>query len=69
MLIATLIHMARRWQDSLPPLTPAARASLRTRRELAALPPELQRDIGWPPEEYAAMPSHQKHNTNRSLAS
>ncbi len=68
MLIATLVHMVRRWQDGLP-LTPAAREKLRARRELAALPPELQRDIGWPPEEYPAMPPRHKHNRNRSLAS
>lgn len=68
MLIATMLHMMRRWQDSLP-LNPAARENLKARRELAALPPELQRDIGWPPEEYPARSPRQKHNGNRSLAS
>ncbi|PPJ46582.1 hypothetical protein C0075_13055 [Rhizobium sp. KAs_5_22] len=68
MLIATMLHMMRRWQDSLP-LNPAARENLKARRELAALPPELQRDIGWPPEEYPALPSRQTHNKNRSLSS
>ena len=68
MLIATLLHMARRWHEVLP-LTPAIRKDLKARRELAALPPELQRDIGWPPEEYPAIPPHQTHNTNRSLSS
>ncbi len=68
MLIATMLHMMRRWQDSLP-LNPAARENLRARRELAALSPELQRDIGWPPEEYPARSPRQKDNGNRSLAS
>ena len=68
MLIATLLHMVRRWHEVLP-LTPAIRKELKTRRELAALPPELQRDIGWPPEEYPTMSPQYKHNKNRSLAS
>ena len=68
MLIATMLQMLRHWHEGLT-LTPAARKDLRARRELAALPPELQRDIGWPPEEYAASPPHQTQNTNRSLAS
>lgn len=68
MLIATMLHMMRRWQSGLP-LTPTARENLKARREMAALPPELQRDIGWPPEEYPAMSPRHKHNKNRSLAS
>lgn len=68
MLIATMLHMMRRWQDGLS-LTPAARENLRAHRELAALPPELLRDIGWPPEEYPALPSRQTHNKTRSLPS
>lgn len=61
MLIATLLNMVRRWPDGLP-LTPAARENLKARRELAALPPELQRDIGWPPEEYPPVLPRHKHN-------
>jgi len=53
MLIATMLQMLRHWHEGLT-LTPAARKDLRARRELAALSPELQRDIGWPPEDYAA---------------
>lgn len=68
MLIATLLDMVRRWHEVLP-LTPAARQNPRARRELASLSPELQRDIGWPPEEYTAIEPHRKHHTNRSLAS
>lgn len=68
MLIATLLDITRRWHEVLP-LTPAARQNLRARRELASLSPELQRDIGWPPEEYTAIEPHRKHHTNRSLAS
>ncbi len=67
MLIATLLHMVRRWHEVLP-LTPAIRKELKTRRELAALPPELQRDIGWPPEEYPPSAPRQTRNQNRSLA-
>lgn len=63
MLIATLLHMTRGWHEVLP-LTPATRQNLRARRELAALPPELQRDIGWPPEEYPATPLRPTDNGN-----
>lgn len=68
MLIATLLDITRRWHEVLP-LTPAARKNLKARRELASLPPELQRDIGWPPEEYPATPARRTHNGTRSLAS
>lgn len=68
MLIATLLDMVRRWHDVLP-LTPGARQNLRARRELASLSPELQRDIGWPPEEYTAIEPHRTQHRNRSLAS
>lgn len=68
MLIATLLDMVRRWHEVLP-LTPAARQNLRARRELASLSPELQRDIGWPPEEYTAIEPPRTHHTNRSFTS
>ena len=68
MLIATMLQMLRHWHEGLT-LTPAARKDLRARRELAALSPELQRDIGWPPEDCAATTPSQIHNGNRSVAS
>lgn len=67
MLIATLLDMVRRWHEVLP-LAPAARQNLRARRELGSLSPELQRDIGWPPEEYTAIEPHRTQHRNRSLA-
>jgi hypothetical protein len=39
-LISTLRHFANDWQ--------VARAEIRTRRIIASLPMEVQKDIGWP---------------------
>ena len=68
MLIATMLHALRRSYDGLT-LTQTARRNLRARRELADLPPELQRDIGWPPEHYTATAPGPIHNRNRSATS
>jgi hypothetical protein len=68
MLIAALLHMTRRLRDGVLQ-APAKRRKRVALRQLASLPPELKRDIGWPPERYSVSPTQRTHHKNRSITS
>ncbi|GEO83407.1 MULTISPECIES: hypothetical protein [Alphaproteobacteria] len=59
MLIGSLLNLVREaWSRHLS--VRGIRASAYARSELANLPPELKRDIGWPPERYSTKPARPK---------
>ncbi|MFN7010925.1 MAG: hypothetical protein ACK4PN_12925 [Allorhizobium sp.] len=68
MLIATLLHLGRQVRRRLS--APLSRhRHRRARRVIDALPPELQRDIGWPPEIYPGPSLGRTLNEKRSMTS
>ena len=68
MLIATLVQFGRQLKIGMANAA-TRRRDRRARREMEALPPDLLRDIGWPPERHGAPASGQIHHKNRSLTS